>query len=191
MAEIDTSGGGGHKDGKVRAKKMSTKVDLTPMVDLAFLLITFFMLTTTLNKPSAMELIMPKDDPTVDKEPVRECQVLNLLIDTLDQVWYYDGLTVAGLQKTTFAGDAGIRKEILRSKKRVSRECGISPKTNKERPLICLIKLLPGSRYKNMVDVLDEMDITGVAVYAIQEYSPIEKEAVDNDGKVQSFAPSK
>ena len=114
MAEIDTSGGGGHKDGKVRAKKMSTKVDLTPMVDLAFLLITFFMLTTTLNKPSAMELNMPKkiENPDDKPEEVRECQVLNLLVDTLDQVWYYDGLTVAGLQKTTFAGDAGIRKEI-------------------------------------------------------------------------------
>lgn len=190
MAEIDTSGGGGHKDGKVRAKKMSTKVDLTPMVDLAFLLITFFMLTTTLNKPSAMELNMPKkiENPDDKPEEVRECQVLNLLVDTLDQVWYYDGLTVAGLQKTTFAGDAGIRKEILRSKKRVLRECGVSTKTNKPRPLICLIKLMPGSRYKNMVDILDEMDIAQVPVYAIQEYSPIEKEAVDNGGKVTTFA---
>lgn len=190
MAEIDTSGGGGHKDGKVRSKKMSTKVDLTPMVDLAFLLITFFMLTTTLNKPSAMELNMPIPPKPNDPPPpeVRECQVLNVLLDTLDQVWYYDGLTVAGLQKTTFDGDAGIRKEILRSKRRVSKECGINPKTNKERPLICLIKLLPGSRYKNMVDILDEMDITKVPVYAIQEYFPIEKEAVDNGGKVKSFA---
>ncbi|HRG39500.1 MAG TPA: biopolymer transporter ExbD [Bacteroidia bacterium] len=190
MAEIDTSGGGGHKDGKVRAKKMSTKVDLTPMVDLAFLLITFFMLTTTLNKPSAMELNMPKKDDIdpEDKPEVMECQVLNVLLDTLDNVWYYEGLKVADLQKTTFAGDAGIRKQILRTKKRVSKECGISPKTNKERPMICLIKLLPGSRYKNMVDILDEMDIAQVPVYAIQDFSPIEKEAVDNGGNVKTFA---
>jgi biopolymer transport protein ExbD len=112
MAEIDTSGGGGHgKDGKIRSKKMSTKVDLTPMVDLAFLLITFFMLTTTMNKPSAMELNMPKKEEKVDDNvDIAECQVLNILIDTLDEVWYYDGLKVAGLQKTTFDGDAGIRK---------------------------------------------------------------------------------
>lgn len=192
MAEIDTSGGGGHGHGKgkIRAKKLSTRVDLTPMVDLAFLLITFFMLTTTLNKPSAMELNMPKkeEDPKVKQPEVRECQVLNVLLDTLDQVWYYEGLTVADVQKTTFAGDAGIRKQILRSKKRIEKECG-KDNTGKDRPMICLIKLLPGARYKNMVDILDEMDINQVPVYAIQDYAPIEKEAVDNGGKVTSFAP--
>jgi biopolymer transport protein ExbD len=54
MAELDTSGGGKHKGGKVRSKKQSTRVDLTAMVDLAFLLITFFMYTTTLQKPKAL-----------------------------------------------------------------------------------------------------------------------------------------
>lgn len=190
MADIETGGGGGshgHGKGKVRAKKQSTKVDLTPLVDLAFLLITFFMLTTTLNKPSAMELNMPKKtEDTTDQPEVRECQVLNLLVDTLDQVWYYEGLQVAGLQKTGF-GESGIRKQILRNKKRVEKECG-TDKTGKQRPLICLIKLLPGARYKNMVDILDEMDINAVPVYAIQEYSPIEKEAVDNGGNVKDFA---
>jgi len=63
MAELDTSSGGGkHKGGKVRSKKMSTRVDLTAMVDLAFLLITFFMLTTTLSKKKAMDLAMPNNE---------------------------------------------------------------------------------------------------------------------------------
>jgi hypothetical protein len=191
MAELDTGGGGGgHKDGKIRSKKISTRVDLTPMVDLASLLITFFMLTTTMNKPSAMELNMPKkeDEPKKeDQQDVAECQVLNVLVDTLDAVWYYEGLKVADLQKTSFDGDAGIRKAIIRTKKRVSKECGLG-KNGKPKPMICLIKLLPGARYKNMVNILDEMDINEVPVYAIQDFSPIEKEAIDNGGNVKTFA---
>ena len=106
MADFDAGGGGGgHKDGKVRSKKLSTRVDLTPMVDLAFLLITFFMLTTTLAKPKAMQLNMPKKDETGPETPVRECQVLNVLLDSADVIWYYDGLKVADLQKTGFSGE--------------------------------------------------------------------------------------
>ena len=195
MAEIDTSGGGGHKDGKVRSKKMSTKVDLTPMVDLAFLLITFFMLTTTLNKPSAMELNMPIPPKPNDPPPpeVRECQVLNVLLDTLDQVWYYEGLSVAGLQKTTFAGDGGIRNEILKKQKELAKSGAcVYPAGNKRagqpRDFIVLIKMMKGARYNNMVGILDEMDITGTKIYAIQEPDPIEVEAVENGGSVKSFA---
>jgi len=147
MADIDTSsgGGGGKHDGGPRSKKMSTRVDLTPMVDLAFLLISFFMLTTTLNKPKAMELNMPKKvDNKEDEQDVGECQVLHVLLDTLDQVWYYEGLQVAGLQKTTFAGDGGIRKVILRKLKAVKDPqtgCGVTKKGT-QREAIVLIKML-------------------------------------------------
>ena len=190
MADIDTSGGGGHgkHSGGPRAKKMSTRVDLTPMVDLAFLLISFFMLTTTLNKPKAMELNMPKPvDNKEDAQDVGECQVLNIVIDTLDAVWYYEGLQVAGLQKTSFSGESGIRKQILKMIKKVPNECPLTKKRNK-RDAILLIKLMEGARYKNMVDILDEMDITDCKIYAIQEPDPIEIEAVKNGGTVATFA---
>lgn len=192
MADIDTSGGGGggKHGGGPRAKKMSTRVDLTPMVDLAFLLISFFMLTTTLNKPKAMELNMPKK-PTTEEEKmdVADCQVLHVLLDTLDQVWYYEGLAVAGLQKTTFAGDGGIRKVIMKKLKDVPNPGKCAPlRSGKPREAIVLIKLLEGARYKNMVDILDEMDITGCKTYAIQDPDPIEIEAIANGGTVKTFA---
>lgn len=190
MAELDTSKGGGHgkHEGGVRSKKLSTRVDLTPMVDLAFLLITFFMLTTTLNKPKAMQLNMPKKtNIEEEKQDVGECQVLNVLLDTLDHVWYYEGLQVAGLLQTTFSGDGGIRKEIMKKLKKVPDECPLTQK-GKKRDAIVLIKLMKGARYKNMVDILDEMDITGCKIYAIQDPDPIEIEAVENGGTVKEFA---
>ena len=190
MADIDTSGGGGggKHGGGPRSKKMSTRVDLTPMVDLAFLLISFFMLTTTMNKPKAMELNMPKKvDKPDDQMDVADCQVLHVLLDTLDQVWYYEGLQVAGLQKTTFAGDGGIRKVIMKKLKSVPNSCA-PMRSGKKRDAIVLIKLLEGARYKNMVDILDEMDITGCKTYAIQDPDPIEIEAVGNGGVVKEFA---
>jgi len=180
MAEIDTSGGGGGKHGgKVRGKKLSTKVDLTPMVDLAFLLITFFMLTTSLNKPKAMDLNMPKklDDK---KQDVKESQVLNVILGKDDVVWYYETSEgkMTNMDQTTFAGDQGIRQVILKKQRRVAREHGDKEKT------IVLIKMADGAKYKNMVDILDEMDITQTKIYAIQDIVPIEQETIDNGGKV-------
>ena len=91
MAEISSGGGGGHKKGKkVRAKKQSTKIDMTPMVDLAFLLLTFFILTTTFNKPKTMELTMP-DKVTDEKEQtkINENDILNLVLAENNKIFYW------------------------------------------------------------------------------------------------------
>ena len=189
---------------KKPSKGGAPALDMTPMVDLGFLLISFFMLTTTMNKPRAMQLDMPKKTNIEDeKQDVGDCQVMTVLLDTLDRVWYYDGLIVAGLQKTTFAGDGGIRKEIIKTLKRVPDGCplvrkwtdanGDKLKTENEyamgkRDAIVIIKMLNGARYKNMVDILDEMDITGCKIYAIQDPNPIEVEAIGNGGVVKDFA---
>jgi len=183
MAEIDTSGGGGGKHGgKVRAKKLSTKVDLTPMVDLAFLLITFFMLTTSLNKPKAMDLNMPKKMDE-KKTEVKESQVLNVLLAGGDTIWYYetsDG-KMTDMKETGF-GASGIREVILKKQKKVEKMFGHTKDPYDK--TIVLIKMAEGAKYKNMVDILDEMDITGTKIYAIQDIVPIEQETIDNGGKV-------
>src|SRR5437763_16388316 len=99
MAEMDTSGGGGHKKGPgiTKGKKLSTRVDLTPMVDLGFLLITFFIFTTTLNEQKAMKLNLPKDAPGTYM-PVPERKTLSLLLCKDNKVKYYAGSNPALMQ---------------------------------------------------------------------------------------------
>src|ERR1700712_4162068 len=92
MAELDTSGGGKKGGGKVRSKKSSTRVDLTAMVDLAFLLITFFILTTTLQKPKAMDLTMPDKDDNNNQLPVPETRTMTVLLGKGNRVEWYMGL---------------------------------------------------------------------------------------------------
>lgn len=178
MADIQTQDKGSHSKhgkGKVRSKKMSTRVDLTPMVDLAFLLISFFMLTTTLSKPMAMELNMPKKTEEKDKEDVKEGWVLNVVLDKDDKIWYYNGLVVYNMQTTNYSPE-GIRQVVYDKQKEVEKDYGGAEK------MICIIKMTKDANYRNMVDILDEMDITDTKRYAIQDISPLEEEAIANGG---------
>jgi biopolymer transport protein ExbD len=175
MAELNTGDGDGKKGGKVRSKKANSKVDLTAMVDLAFLLITFFMLTTTLSKPQSMPLGLPDkdDDPTKKKDmKVDENRTLTVLLGDNDKMVYYMGLLatpIAGPKDISY-GKEGIRKELLKRKASVIQYTG-----NKDKGLIVIIKPSKKSNYRNLVDILDEMAIVGVPSNAIvNDFSPEE-----------------
>jgi len=118
MAEMDTSSGGGHKKGPgvKKGKKMSTRVDLTPMVDLGFLLITFFIFTTTMSQPTAMKLFLPKDvDKPEEQNKVKASAVLTIMLGKNDQVYYYEGDDPTKLQTSNYKA---IRDVIIDKKRR-------------------------------------------------------------------------
>lgn len=176
MAELNTDAGGGKKgDKKVRSKKSNAKVDLTAMVDLAFLLITFFMLTTSLSKPQSMDLGLPdkedKDKPEKDIE-VADNRTMTILLGENNKVkWYMGqfGTPLEGPNDSSY-GKAGIRQEILGKVKSVPEATG-DPKKG----LIVIIKMDKKTNYKNMVDILDEMAIAKVPTYALVDITPDEK----------------
>ena len=153
MAELDTSSGGGKKGGKVRSKKSSTKVDLTAMVDLAFLLITFFMLTTTLSKPQAMDIAKPdKDEKNDQKLELRASQTMTILLGKNNKVAWYMG--EAGKTAPEIQSFSQIRQTILDNKKKVKESTG--------KDIVMVIKPTSGANYKNFVDIMDELLITGI-----------------------------
>ena len=169
MASIDSGdgGGGGHKKGPgvKKSKKLSTRVDMTPMVDLGFLLITFFIFTTTVAQPTAMKLFLPKDvDKPEEQNKVKESGAFTIMMGKQDQVYYYEGLDPTQLKATNFKG---IREEILRKKK-----------TTNPEDLVMIIKPSEEATYKNTVDILDEMAICEIKRYAMVDISPQEYELV-------------
>ncbi|HCF04060.1 biopolymer transporter ExbD [Flavobacterium sp.] len=183
MAELNTGDGGGKKgDGKVRSKKSGSKVDLTAMVDLAFLLITFFMLTTTLSKPQSMSLGLPdKEDKPDPKNQVKvdENRTMTILLGDNDKLVRYVGLLATpvkgGAPKDFSYGKGGIREELLARKKLVLEYTG-----NKDKGMIVIIKPSKKSNYRNLVDILDEMAIVDVPTYAIvNDYTPEEKKLLE------------
>jgi len=171
MAEIDSSGGG-KKGGKKRSKKMSTKIDMTPMVDLGFLLITFFMLTTTLAKPVTMQLNMPDKTDTKETSPVKLSETLTVCPDET-KVYYYQGIpTEAGtVMQVTNYSETGIRKVIADLKAKVGNNFTL------------VIKPTKTAKYRNMIDMLDECAITNNKRYALLEIDPDTEALIKRSGK--------
>lgn len=171
MAEI-AQDSGGEKGGKVRAKKASTKIDMTPMVDLGFLLITFFILTTTLQKPVVMELGMPDktEQEKQETQPIKESEAITILLDEKDRIYWYQGtgkdLAATNIEKTDYS-PKGIRRILLEKKAAIGDK------------FTAIIKATDESSYKNLVDILDEMAITESRRYAIVEIYPNDEKLIE------------
>jgi len=171
MASIDSGGdGGGHKKGPgvKKAKKMSTKVDMTPMVDLGFLLITFFIFTSTMSQPTAMNLFMPKDvDKPEEQNKVKESGAFTIMLGKDDLVYYYEGMDPATEGNFRSASFKTIRDELIRKRQNTNTE-----------DLVVIIKPTPDATYKNTVDILDEMTINEIKRYAMVDISDVEYQLV-------------
>jgi len=191
MASIEDGGGESHKKGPgvKKAKKLSTRVDMTPMVDLGFLLITFFIFTTTMSSPTALDLYMPKDtDKEEEQNKAKESGALTIMLGKGDQVYYYEGQLLpdaSNFKQTTFKG---IRDVIIKKKKDViaahqhDDKCkeiwaknGGDQKSCRDVDLVIVIKPNDDATYKNTVDILDEMTINEIKRFAMVDLFPDEK----------------
>lgn len=177
MAEIQESGGGGGKGDKVRVKKKSGKPDMTPMVDLGFLLITFFMYTTTFSKPNMMKLSMPvkdeeKPEEQQDMAEIKVSNTITIIMGKDDRIFWYQkpltDVTAADLNETDYSAN-GIRKAILTKK----------ANSIDQDKFTVIIKPTDQATWKNTVDILDEMEITDSEKYAIVDLQKKELEAYD------------
>jgi biopolymer transport protein ExbD len=208
MASIEEGGGGGgHKAGPgvKKAKKLSTRIDMTPMVDLGFLLITFFIFTTTMSNPTALKLNMPKDtDKEEEQNKAKESGALTIMLGKGNNVYYYEGQLKVDASGNNFQATTmkKIREEILKKKADVlsrytrNQKCiddklaeyrkkGISDKGLKDaeescaqEDLVVVIKATDDATYKNTVDILDEMSICRILKYAMVKISPPELELI-------------
>jgi len=170
MAEMDTSGGGKHKKGPgvKKSKKLSTRVDLTPMVDLGFLLITFFIFTTTMAQPTAMNLFLPKDtDKPEEQNKLKESGALTIMLGANNTVFYYEGILAPDGSNFKSSNFKEIRDIILNKKK------STDPKD-----FMVVIKPSTEATYGDTVNILDEMSINDVSRYAMVDIFPSEAELV-------------
>jgi biopolymer transport protein ExbD len=209
MAEIIQNEGGGKNKNKRRAKKHSTHIDMTPMVDLFCLLLTFFMLTTAFSKPKMMEIALP-EPPQKDAPPPPEIsgkRALTIILDGDDRVFWYAGNAnplkppLPQVNESDFSKD-GIRKVLLYRNidlyKQISayNDSVITGKIEAPRDTvqayikqlkrsdrtspIVLVKATERATYGDMVNIVDELTITEVPVYSIVNINLLDKQMIEN-----------
>ena len=187
-AEVQESGG---KNGKSKQKKFAVRVDFTPMVDMNMLLITFFMLCTSMSKPQTMEISMPSNDKVSEEQQskVKASKAMTFILGADDKVYYYlgepDYKDYTSLKETDYTPDGMRALLLVRNRdvvakmndlKKQKAELKISEeeytrkaseiKNDKNSPVV-IIKAMDGAKYKNLVDALDEMQICNIGKYVI------------------------
>jgi biopolymer transport protein ExbD len=219
MAEIiqEEKGGGGKK----RAKKHPPHIDMTPMVDLMCLLITFFMLTTAFTKSKVMEIVLPEKiqnpDPT-NAPKITASRTLNLLLGPDNKVYWYPGGVSAEdydnlppVMETDFSASGvrrlllernrtlarrieELRNEVLTGNLVISQDSLVSAESQLKRdddtgPIV-LIKAYKDANYGNFVDILDEMNICGIARYTFMKIAWYENRMVEFAAGISPSASS-
>lgn len=149
------------------------KIDMTPMVDLGFLLITFFVFTTTVSSPTVTNLIMPDDRPVKFPSTIPESLVLTVLPDEKDKLFYYEGSwELAKSNNSVFQTSYSVRSGLGTVIRKKQKELDENKKFPKGRNgLMLLIKPTSSAAYRNVIDVLDEVMINEIKKYAIMEPS--------------------
>ena len=164
MGEITQNAGQAPGKGKVRVKKLSTKVDMTPMVDLAFLLLTFFILTATFSKSHVLDLDMP--ERVSPGQPVNVRNVLNLVLAENNKIYWWIGLDPP-VHETNYSNN-GVRKLLLE-------------KYHANPSLMVLIKPKDNSKYQNIIDILDEMRITRMERFSVMNFTESDEQIIAGD----------
>jgi biopolymer transport protein ExbD len=172
MAELEITSAK-NKHGKKLHKK-STRVDLTPMVDLGFLLLTFFVFTTAMTKPTAMNLVAPNDEDST-QTPICETCVLTVMLDDNDKIFYYEGMPESNpvIKETSFT-TGGIRKVLLQKLAAVKAAKGTAD------DMVLIIKSGESSDFKNFVDMADEVTINNIKHYFIDEMNGVDRRMLSN-----------
>jgi biopolymer transport protein ExbD len=163
MASIDTSQGS--EKGKIKKKTIS--IDMTPMVDLGFLLLTFFILTATVNSPVAMDMKVPKDNKVEQQTELNDKAVLNIILNK-ESAYLYEGIDLKTMEAVSFKQ---IRKKI-NEKKTWCKQNGL------EKEFTLLIKADKNAFYQQIVDMLDEMVISDVKSYTLLDVLPVEEQYI-------------
>lgn len=201
----------GKKGGKKRPKKGVAHIDMTPMVDLMCLLITFFMLTTAFSKPKVMEITMPEKNKPEEKETqvkIPADRTYNILLTEKNGIYWYNGVIEEGKpipqlikasfddknpnwirkvlldkNKTVFKQVAELKEKVVKGTLKMedstlNRKIKEIKKSDKKAPII-LIKANDKVKYKNMVDIIDEMAICNIGSYAVVDMDPKEQQLID------------